>query len=159
MDIWQDLTSSTWKFFVPARERYLLADDRSQSYSDNSTSRAFAPSVVVNWYSIPKVPEIETLYLLLEFPSSLSSLSKHNYHLKAEETVAPWDQVHPFTGAPRFISVKVLPNYFPFCAVQWYNYSCRDASIGLKSLTWMNSRLKQDCENKHRGKRTNQALR
>lgn len=117
-DIWQDLTPSTWNFFMPAREQYLLADDRSRSYFSSSTSRAFAPSVVVNWYSIPKVPEIETLSLLLEFPSSLNSLSKHNYHLKAEETVARWDQVHTFTEAPRFISItyKGLCKLFsPLC--------------------------------------------
>lgn len=48
-------------------------------------------------------PEIETLYLLLEFPSALNSLGKHNYHLKAEGTGARQDQVHTFTEAPRFI--------------------------------------------------------
>lgn len=48
MDIWQDLTPPTWISSVPAGEQDLLADDRSQSYFNNSTSRPFAPSVVVN---------------------------------------------------------------------------------------------------------------
>lgn len=129
-DIWQDLTPPTWNFLMPAREQYLLADDRSQSYFNNSTWRAFAPSVVVNWYSIPKVPEIETLYLLLEFPSSLNSLSKHNYRLKAEETVAG-DQVHTFTEAPPFISINCkgpCKLFSPLCRtvtdikLQWFQY-------------------------------------
>lgn len=57
------------------------------------------------------MPEIETLYLLLEFPSSLNSLSKHHYHLQAEETVAQPDQVHTFTEASCFISM----NYDGLC--------------------------------------------
>lgn len=60
------------------------------------------------------MPEIETLYLLVEFPSPLNSLSKHNYLLKAEETAARRDQVHTFAGAPRFtlIRYEVLANHF-----------------------------------------------
>lgn len=110
-DVWQDLTPSNHQ---PGPSCRLLTGACWQmtgleSYFNNSTSRAFAPSVAVNWY--PKEPEIETLYLLLEFPSSLNSLGKHNYHLKAEETGARRDQGRTFTEAPRFISI----NYKDLC--------------------------------------------